>query len=333
MIRLRDGSRVKLRAIAPEDKELIAGAFERLSDASRYRRFFTVLRQLPPETLSYLTEVDHVDHEAIIAIEPSSAEALGVARYIRTSDDPEMAEVAVTVVDDWQGRGLGRALLSELTRRARQEGVRRFLAIVLTENRTAVKLLRGVSDAQMRWAGSETELVIELPRQRGLGTQLSGLLRAAAAGVVSGGQSMFERALPGSTAEVVRPWRPIETIVVASDGSDSAAEALVAAADLARRFEATLHVVTAYRSADVRPEALSALGLAEQAVRQRGLELQCHARQGEAASVIAQFAGEYGADLIVVGSKGMTGPARLLGSVPNDVSHRAPCSVLIVRTV
>jgi GNAT superfamily N-acetyltransferase len=69
--------------------------------------------------------VDHHDHEAIIALDPLTGEGVGVARYVRAGADPEVAEVAVTVVDDWQGRGLGRALLERLAARARREGVRR----------------------------------------------------------------------------------------------------------------------------------------------------------------------------------------------------------------
>ena len=89
-------------------------AFERLSEESRYRRFFTTKNELSAAELDYLVDVDHEDHEAIIAIDPSSGEVLGVARYIRSKDDAEVAEVAVTVADDWQRRGLGRALLRPL---------------------------------------------------------------------------------------------------------------------------------------------------------------------------------------------------------------------------
>ena len=79
-ITLRDGARVTLRPIAPEDKPLLAASFERLSEESRYRRFFTPKNELSPAELAYLVDVDHKDHEAIIAIDPSSGEALGIAR-------------------------------------------------------------------------------------------------------------------------------------------------------------------------------------------------------------------------------------------------------------
>jgi hypothetical protein len=105
-VKLRDGSRVRLRPIAPDDKPLVAGAFDRLSEGARYRRFFHDVSELTPTMLAYLTEVDHIDHEATIAIDPSSGHALGVARYVRLREDPEEAEVAFAVVDDWHGRGL-----------------------------------------------------------------------------------------------------------------------------------------------------------------------------------------------------------------------------------
>lgn len=94
-ITLRDGARVTLRPIAPEDKPLLAASFDRLSEESRYRRFFTTKPALSAAELDYLVDVDHQDHEAIVAIDRSSGEGLGVARYIRSTDDVEVAEVAV----------------------------------------------------------------------------------------------------------------------------------------------------------------------------------------------------------------------------------------------
>ena len=333
MVKLRDGSRVRLRPILADDKPLVADAFDRLSEGSRYRRFFQSQDALAPAALAYLTEVDHIDHEAIIAIEPSGGDALGVARYIRTGEDPEAAEVAFAVVDDWQGKGLGRALLTELTRRARQEGVRRFVAFVLYDNQEAIKLLRGVSEIERHGVGPEVELVIELPATRGIGAQLAGVLRAAAAGALTGGESMAERALPTGSIPRARSWRSIRAIVVGCDGSESASVAVQAAADLAGKFSATLHVVSAYMASGQRPEALKVLAVAEADLRQSGLDPHSHARQGQAAIVLADVAEEHNADVIVVGNRGMSGAARLLGSVPNTVSHNAPCSVLIVQTI
>jgi nucleotide-binding universal stress UspA family protein/GNAT superfamily N-acetyltransferase len=332
MVRLRDGSRVRLRPISGDDKPLLAGALDRMSEGSRYRRFFHSLDTLSPAMLAYLTEVDHIDHEAIIAIEPSAGDALGVARYVRAREEPEAAEVAFAVVDDWQGRGLGRALLTDLTRRARQEGVRRFVALVQYDNQEAVKLLGGLSRIERRGVGPEGELVIELPEARGIGVQLADVLRAAAAGALTGSHAAVGQAPAAPSTVRARSWGSIRTVVVGSDGSQSADVAVQAAADLAGKFSATLHVVSAYPAPRYRPDALRVLAAVKVDARESGVDPQCHARQGTPATVLADVAVEHDADVIVVGNKGMSGAARLLGSVPNTVSHGAPCSVLIVQT-
>jgi nucleotide-binding universal stress UspA family protein/GNAT superfamily N-acetyltransferase len=324
---------VRLRPITPDDKPLIADAFRRLGDESRYRRFFTYVEELSPAALAHLTEIDHVDHEAIIAVGASEGEALGVARYIRLRDDPQAAEVAVAVVDDWQARGLGRALLGELTKRARQEGVRRFVATVQYENQRALKLLSAHGEIESRRLGPESELVVAIPEKRGIGAQLSGVLRAAAEGALIIRQSRAHEPSVEDSLGQLRPWQPVGTVVVGSDGSQTASVAVHAAADLAAAFSATLHVVMAYGSAAERPEALNALTLMEADIAKDGLETLCHARQGAAADVLVQIAEEQRGDVIVVGSRGMSGLGRLVGSVPNTISHRAPCSVFIVKTV
>jgi GNAT superfamily N-acetyltransferase len=173
---------VTLRQIAPEDKPLIGASFERLGEESRYRRFLSSKKELSAAELDYFVDVDHGDHEAIIAIDQLSGEAVGVARYVRSNDDAEVAELAVTVIDDWQGRGLGRVLLTRLTDRARREGVRRFSAVVLGQNREALRLFNSFGDVRREYDAGMVELVIELPPKRGIGARLARALREAAAG-------------------------------------------------------------------------------------------------------------------------------------------------------
>lgn len=185
---LRDGTALQLRPIEPEDKDAIADGFQRLSPESRYRRFFAPLDHLTTTDLRYLTEVDHTNHEAIIAYAPETGEAVGVARFVR-SEEPTEAEVAVTVVDDWQGRGVATALLERLVQRAREEGIERFLALVLDENEAAIELLKHVSEGDptpRRSASGNLELVIELPERDAVsGTLLGRALRIAAGGDVT----------------------------------------------------------------------------------------------------------------------------------------------------
>src|SRR5437667_11458151 len=103
---LSDGTRVTLRHIRPSDADGLRDGFSRLSRESRYRRFFSGKTELSSEMLHYLTEVDGVDHVAIVAVGVSpdlkSEAGYGVARFVRREDDPDVAEAALTVVDDMQ---------------------------------------------------------------------------------------------------------------------------------------------------------------------------------------------------------------------------------------
>jgi nucleotide-binding universal stress UspA family protein len=142
-------------------------------------------------------------------------------------------------------------------------------------------------------------------------------------------------------------------IVVGTDGSDTAKQAVREATELAKRTGASLDVVSAFdpvKGSRLREERLEApsdieyavnpqedvnaiLAEAEKEITGAGVGVRTFARQGEPADAILDIAEEEGADLIIVGNKGMTGAKRfLLGSVPNKVSHHAPCSVLIVQT-
>lgn len=178
-VELLDGSSVRIRRISPADADLLRAGFERLSPESRRRRFLAAMTRLSDSMIEYLTDVDHHDHEALLAIDPATGEGTGVARYIRERGTAD-AEAAVTVADAWQGRGLGTALLELLADRAREEGVRRFKAIVLADNRAMLELLEGLGDTQVVDARAGTvELTIDLPAD-GLGSELHDALRAAA---------------------------------------------------------------------------------------------------------------------------------------------------------
>jgi GNAT superfamily N-acetyltransferase len=148
-VRLRDGSQVLIRPVRPDDKPLFVSGFEHLSEASRYLRFMGSKTALSVSDLEFFTELDHEDHEAIGALDPFTGEGLGVARYIRVPDQPQSAEAAVVVIDEWQGRGLGTALLERLVESAREHGIERFMASLFTDNRAMLALFRGIGDVEV----------------------------------------------------------------------------------------------------------------------------------------------------------------------------------------
>jgi RimJ/RimL family protein N-acetyltransferase len=139
---LRDGSAVLIRQVRGTDAPLLADGFTRLGAASRQMRFLGVKKELSAAELRYFTDVDHHDHEALGALDRAGGHGVGIARYIRDAGDPQAAEIAVTIVDDWQGRGLGTELLAALSDRARQEGIRRFTALADAGNVAVAALLR-----------------------------------------------------------------------------------------------------------------------------------------------------------------------------------------------
>ncbi|MEA2418344.1 MAG: hypothetical protein QOE60_550 [Thermoleophilaceae bacterium] len=182
--RLRDGEQILVRPIRPEDRDELAAGMQRLSPESRYRRFFSPTSELSPSQLTYLTEVDHHDHEALVAEQPDSGHGIGVARFVRSKEDDEAAEVAVAVADSWQGRGVATALLGRLTERAREEGVRRFTAEILADNHPMLDLIEELGPVELKHLdGGSVRVEVELPTE-GIGAQLRDALRAAARGLL-----------------------------------------------------------------------------------------------------------------------------------------------------
>lgn len=138
-VRLRDGTRVLLRPIRPEDEAALTALYARLSPESAYQRFFTVMRRLPPDWAHILANVDYDRRMAIVAVDPDGA-LIGVARY-GYEPATNAVEIALVVQDAWQGRGLGTILLQELLRYATRRGITRFRAYVLADNHRMLRLI------------------------------------------------------------------------------------------------------------------------------------------------------------------------------------------------
>jgi GNAT superfamily N-acetyltransferase len=178
---IQDAGTLQIRPISPDDRQQFVDAFERLSDSSRYRRFLTARHGLSAAEVGYFTEVDHHNHEALFAVDPESGAGIGVARYVRSESDRCVAELAVAVVDDWQGQGVGGRLTAALADRARAEGITSFTALVLADNKPALNLLDELGRVRIvRLEFGTVELTVDLP-ERGLG-HVARLLRAVAQG-------------------------------------------------------------------------------------------------------------------------------------------------------
>jgi ribosomal protein S18 acetylase RimI-like enzyme len=144
VVELTDGTKIHIRQISPEDEPLLHEAVAAMSERTVYFRFFSPLKRLPDALAHRLAVVDYNDRFALVATtqRPGAKERIvGVARYDRAADT-DVAEVAVAVVDEFQHRGLGGALLAILARVAREHGIKTFSLIVLPENQQMLGLLR-----------------------------------------------------------------------------------------------------------------------------------------------------------------------------------------------
>jgi RimJ/RimL family protein N-acetyltransferase len=161
-ITLRDGSRLRLRPIRPEDQDRLSAFYDGLSRQSAYQRFFAVMKRLPPDWAHFLANVDYERRLALLAEHgpPEAPELIGVARYEQT-DQVDTAEIAFVIQDGWQGRGLGTQMLDALLAAADARGIRRFRAYVLAGNMRMIDLLVRFMDVQERVTESGvTELLL-----------------------------------------------------------------------------------------------------------------------------------------------------------------------------
>jgi RimJ/RimL family protein N-acetyltransferase len=149
-VTLRDGSRLRIRPIRPEDKDRLVDLYGRLSRHTAYQRFFTIMQRLPPDWAQILATVDYRRRLALVA-EPDATggELIAVGRYEPTTH-PDTAEVAFVVQDGWQDKGLGTILLHDVVEAATARGVRRVIAYVLADNTRMLDLLRRFTDVQSR---------------------------------------------------------------------------------------------------------------------------------------------------------------------------------------
>jgi RimJ/RimL family protein N-acetyltransferase len=164
--RLQDGAQVVIRPIRPDDKQMLADGLRRLSLESAQRRFLTPKRSFSRAELRYLTEVDGRDHVALVVESPRDAarRLIAVGRFVRWHDDPDAAEVAITVADEWQGRGLGSLVGWHLAHGARVRGIERFTATMAADNLAAHRLMAKLTDHLQRQhaGGGVDELVLDI---------------------------------------------------------------------------------------------------------------------------------------------------------------------------
>jgi RimJ/RimL family protein N-acetyltransferase len=135
------GIPIRVRPIAPEDRGRLAAMFAGLSEHSRYLRFHGAKPRLSERELTYLTDVDHTRHEALVALDAEDGGIVGVARYATGPCECGSADLAIAVADAWQGQGIGTLLGGLLLARARANGMRRITATVLPENGPARRVL------------------------------------------------------------------------------------------------------------------------------------------------------------------------------------------------
>jgi GNAT superfamily N-acetyltransferase len=141
---LRDGTAIRIRPLRPDDKERLRAAFDRLSPSTIYSRFLHPVTALTPRAIEQLTELDFRDHVALTATvaDERGEEMIALGRFVRLAGDNRRAELAFTVADAYQHRGVATLLLKQLIRLARPRGIRELVAHMLEDNASMAAVLR-----------------------------------------------------------------------------------------------------------------------------------------------------------------------------------------------
>jgi RimJ/RimL family protein N-acetyltransferase len=164
---LANGTCLRFRPLSSDDRDGLARLFARLSPESRRRRFLWPKPALTTRVLAFLTDIDHVGHEAMAAIDQRDGSIVGVARYVRVAGQAGTADVAVEVADELQGMGIGTGLARRLVERACANGFTLLTALTLWENRPARALLRRLEFRARTSHRGVIELELELSHASG----------------------------------------------------------------------------------------------------------------------------------------------------------------------
>jgi L-amino acid N-acyltransferase YncA len=159
---LSDGTVIRIAPLRRGDRSAVTGLFARLSAESRLRRFLSPKSSLSDREVTFLADVERIEHAAMTAVDVRDGSVLGIARYVELRERPGVADTAVAVADDVQRRGIGTALMQQLIACARANGFHLLTATTLWENRSARALMRTTGFQARGSSGAEIELALEL---------------------------------------------------------------------------------------------------------------------------------------------------------------------------
>ncbi len=161
--RLKDQHCISLGLVGPEDRQRFLNGFERISARTNINRFHTFKKRFSEDELRYLLVIDNVDHLAVGAVDCQRPDiGIGLARYVRLKNDQAMAEAAIIVIDDYQGKGLGGILYKELMRLAEKNNIQRLHNIVGKDNRSMLALLKKLGARKTAEHEQDYEFVLDL---------------------------------------------------------------------------------------------------------------------------------------------------------------------------